>query len=45
VTELKCSDDESKRELALADQRLRVDGQPRLTLSREDVLTVQVLMN
>ena len=35
----------ARLELALADERLRVDDQPRLALGREDVAAVEVLVH
>src|SRR4051812_28700285 len=44
VTELERANDRRDRELALTDERLRVDGQPALALGSEDVSTVKVLV-
>jgi hypothetical protein len=44
VPELRRADDRHDRELALGDERLRVDDEPRLALRGEDVVAVQVLV-
>src|SRR5258708_28898390 len=44
VPELEAADDRRDGELALADKRLRVDGEPRLALRGEHVVAVQVLV-
>jgi hypothetical protein len=44
VSELERANDWSSAELALADQRLRVDGQPRLAGRTQDVVSVEVLV-
>ena len=45
VAELEGADDRGQGELALADERLRVDREPRLPLRGENVLRVEVLVD
>ena len=45
VTELERADDRREAELALADERLRVDREPRFALGRENVVRVEVLVD
>src|SRR3954470_21370479 len=43
-TELERAHDRRDRELALTDERLRIDHEPRLALCRKDVVAVEVLV-
>ena len=45
VTELNGADDRRKAELTLADERLRVDDEPRLALRGEHVVRVEILVD